>query len=1178
MPTDVVGPLGPSSAMSHLDRYGAVLGIGVIAALGGMAAGTSPAAAAPGPAAAGYRITSGPPSPGNDSTPTWTFTSPGGASPECLVSRGLDVVAGPVACLDQVTFTLSTDGTHTFMVRESGSPVAFDSATYVLDTAPPDVPTITALPPSPSNDSTPTWRFDAPGAVTARCWLATGTGATIRGPVTCSSPAGFDVAGQSDGTYVFHVAARDAAGNDSEAATASWVFDAPPAAPTIRSAPSSPGRDVNPRWVIEIESGAAGSCTVSGPGGVVIGPEPCDGAYSVDLSGGPDGLYVLSATATDSLGSTSPPATSRYTLDTQPPPAPVITAAPASPRALPDVAWSFSIASGAVARCRLVGPGGATLAGPGVCSSPAAYSLSGQPEGMYTFSVTAEDAAGNTSTAATNTITRDIPPNPPTLISAPPSPSAAVLITWTYTVDSGAAAECRLVDSSGTSVIGPVACNSGTFEAAVSSLADGTYSFEVTATDAGGTSPPLRASHTLDRIAPPAAIVTAGPTSPSPDPTASWSFTISPDGQASCALETAAGAVVIATQPCAAEVEFDLTSLPDGSYQLRLIVTDAAGNASEPTLGPFERDTLAPQAATIVGPLSPGRTRAPSWSVTPEPSSRATCTVTGPGGPGSSAIVVLLGPISCAGPLVVDLTGRPDGTYTLLVTVVDAAGNPGPPATAGYVLDTVAPPAPTLTPGQSSPSRTASPTWTVRTEPGAIATCTLYRGARVVVPAGPCDGSILFDLSDQPDGTYTLSVVARDGAGNASPATTNSFTLDTTAPATPSFTGSPRSPGNDLTPRWAFTSPADATTICTLLRDGEIVLGPSACPSPVTFDLSVFPDGTFTLALRAVDLAGNTSGVVSQSYVLRTVRPPPPRLLSGPGTIGNDATPTWQFATDLPATCWISRGAAVIVPPASCAGVFTADLTGQPDGLYVVHIQVVDSAGNLSAPATAGYTVDRVAPAAPVLIAGPAPSAGPGPSWRFTSDPGTTTICTLTRGEEVLVGPAPCTGSAAYDLTRFGGGTYSLRVVAVDGVGNTSSVMSSSYHWSPPRPTPPPSTPSTGPATAGPPVPSSPPLSPTTTVPPPRPPSSDAPARSALGPLPPPPLPMIDPADLPVVQQVQKVARELQHRAAFPVILLILVAVYLAVQNWIDRRDPKLAQAPVHAGDVLSFEDEPADE
>ncbi len=57
-----------------------------------------------------------------------------------------------------------------------------------------------------------------------------------------------------------------------------------------------------------------------------------------------------------------------------------------------------------------------------------------------------------------------------------------------------------------------------------------------------------------------------------------------------------------------------------------------------------------------------------------------------------------------------------------------------------------------------------------------------------------------------------------------------------------------------------------------------------------------------------------------------------------------------------------------------------------------------------------------------------------------------------------------------------------------------------------------------------------------------------------------------------VVQQIGRVAAEAAEQMAFPVILLLMVGAFLVGQNRVDRRDPKLALAPVDLdADLLSF-------
>lgn len=59
-----------------------------------------------------------------------------------------------------------------------------------------------------------------------------------------------------------------------------------------------------------------------------------------------------------------------------------------------------------------------------------------------------------------------------------------------------------------------------------------------------------------------------------------------------------------------------------------------------------------------------------------------------------------------------------------------------------------------------------------------------------------------------------------------------------------------------------------------------------------------------------------------------------------------------------------------------------------------------------------------------------------------------------------------------------------------------------------------------------------------------------------------------------MVAALPKLAADTSEKAAFPVFLLIVAVVFLAVQDRIDRNDPKLALAPVHAEPDLPFPDQ----
>src|SRR5207247_7240023 len=80
------------------------------------------------------------------------------------------------------------------------------------------LPTITASPTTPDNSLAPSWSFTGEGGATFECRLTRGA-TVVSDWSVCTSPDGYDLTGQPDGTYTFAVRATHPAGLPGPAST-----------------------------------------------------------------------------------------------------------------------------------------------------------------------------------------------------------------------------------------------------------------------------------------------------------------------------------------------------------------------------------------------------------------------------------------------------------------------------------------------------------------------------------------------------------------------------------------------------------------------------------------------------------------------------------------------------------------------------------------------------------------------------------------------------------------------------------------------------------------------------------------------------------------------------------------------------------------------------------------------
>ena len=1009
-----------------------------------------------------------PPSPSSAAMPSFMFTVEAGTATACRVTHDGALVKDWVpGCTSPhvVDLTGAPEGSYLLEVRSTDAagntgPVGA-SLPYVLDTVAPDAPVVT-IAPGPSQNSMPTVTWTGEAGTVATCRLVV-NGVARPTTTTCSSPwqPTLDV----DGQWSVRVRLFDAAGNRSlPGISGGYVLDTTPPVMPVVTAPASPGRNPLPSWSVVVESGTTTECRLtSGAGSVLTDWTRCVLPYTTDLTGVVDGSYSLAVRATDAVGLVSPIGSASYLLDRTAPSAPVFVNPPTSPARGRALTLTFTAEAGATLTCRLTS--GATVVSPDTtCTSPLAVNLNGLPDGSYTLSARATDAAGNSGAAQTIVYVLDTTaPAAPVLTTGPAATGPDRSPSWAFTVAADATVTCRLSGSTVGTVKIDTSCSSP-FNGDLSARPDDTYTFTAVATDAAGnTSIPLGTSYVLDATAPATAHV-IGPVSPGSNISPSWLVT-STEGRIECRLVKGASILVRDWAGCGPTFSTQLAS--DGTYTLSARVVDVAGNVSAEVASRYVLDTTPPPAASLTIPASPSTDRAPTWTVaSADPGVTAACEVLGPTGAVSQAFAPCS--VSAGGaPLDLNLRTAADGRWTLVVRLTDAAGNIGPDASGSYVLDTSPPSAVLISSAPASPDASPTPAWQVVGDSDSVLECRLTGPSLTSPSFAPCTatpgvpgaGSFAADLTTRPDGTYILSVRSRDAAGNVGPETTGSYLLDRVPPSTPEPPVTAVALSQQPVVTWGFTVDQGATALCTLSSATAVVQPEQVCTSPWTTDLTSALDGSYTLSLRAVDVAGNSSGSVGTRYNLDRTAPLPPSIIHNPGTPGPDPLPYWVLRPSEPGGHLECELVGTDRTPvwASCTDRVAYDLGTATAGTYQLQVREYDDAGNVSSVVTSEtYVFDLTAPPTPrVLSPDISPSNNPAPVFhieRKAGDTDTRTLrCSVTRKDGLSATASPCDfGNNRVELLGVAPDSefdVILTVNGVDELGNVSGKESAIYKF-----------------------------------------------------------------------------------------------------------------------------------
>jgi Ca2+-binding RTX toxin-like protein len=775
-----------------------------------------------------------------------------------------------------------------------------------------------------------------------------------------------------------------------------------------------------------------------------------NGSWSIEVDGLDEGAHSLTAVASDGAGNSSAPSAAvSVTVDTIAPSAPVLDALPAVTNdSTPQV--SGSAEPGSTVRILQ----GATVLAETVAAANGSWSVSlaaALADGSYSFAVVAVDAAGNASAAAPLTLAVDTAaPEAPTINAGPSLTNQDSLLL------SGTAVPGSLVSifDNGVLAIQVTAGTDGNWSVTLDGLEGGAHSLVARVSDEAGNSASSAArSVSVDLTAPDSPIVESEGATTDSTPE------ISGIAEPGATITILAGSTVVGTGIAGGDGSWSVTlatPLADGSHDLLVVATDAAGNAS-----PAEPFTL---AVSGTAPAAPSITTSGGVSATSDLvlGGTAAAGVTIEILRGSSVVATTVADGS--GAWSVEVEGV-EGANSFTAVAIDADGDRSiASAPVSITVDTFAPEAPVVTSGELFNTGLVLLTGTAE----AGSTVTLAKGSIVLATVtANASGQWTYTASagQLAEGANALTATARDAAGNVSEASDFTVTVDTLAPAAPVIAAPGAGGYIDTDVTLTGTAEPGATI---LVYDGATLVGESIAEADGSWSLVLadLAEGQHVFTAVAIDEAGNASAASAAQTVIADASPPLVTLVSAILREDNGASATDNISntggitltgTAEPGSVLTFFGGPDGTTPLDGnlvvgAGGLWSFTTTLPEGQHKLVVTATDSAGNSAStlPSTQTFVIDKTAPVVTMTASLARDSATAGDNITNdgrinisgTGEAGTTVfVYDVANGGSVLVGSALVAADGSWSLAQLtlSPGTHQLVARAADVAGNQGS-------------------------------------------------------------------------------------------------------------------------------------------
>ena len=926
-----------------------------------------------------------------------------------------------------------TDGPYRVCVKlmdNAGNVTLASSSEIVLDTMPPTISAGSAVAAKAQVIIT----GNASGATTFEWTQISGPGQlTLGSPSSLSTSVSADL----DGLYTLRLTAHDQAGNKASSdvpftwdtvppvftsltlggvAVDDFINNAEKSSTTTLVGTLSASGHAQVTYKLASQSTLCSSATDYG-----TAPQ----ANATDLTS--DGTYKICARLEDEALNVSYGASSPFIVDTSNP-----TLGFDSPGAVNSTnAADFNVSGTCSEATRTVSLSGATSAVTTCVNGTFAKSLnlSTKSDGQMVLKADLTDAAGNSATQATVTLTKDTQPPVVTIKSAG---FINALSASAYPVTGTCSENSRPVLIGG-SVTGEAICSGGLFDVNLNytGLADGPITITARMTDAAGNTSTLATATLIKNTSTPTVSIT---NSGFVNAAQAAAYTVTGACSESGQPVTLGGtkSTVVSCLNGVFSTVFDYSTETDGAIVITAAHASSVGNNATPASVTLTKDTQAP-GVLITNSGFINASNVGTYSIS------GTCSE-------ESRFVVIGGALIDTAPCLngaftksLDFRSIPEGPVVVTANITDAAGNPAITSSVNLTKDTNLPTITisnqgyinALTAAAYTVSGSCSEDGRTITIGGTLSSSTLCN-----------QGSFSLVLNFAPIDTQAISITANlsDTAGNAAiPAFVN-LTKDITPPTVTLNAGGFINLGNVSSYTVSGTCTEEGRTVSI----GGAVSGTASCNQGLftaTLDYTSTANGTVTITATQSDAAGNAANQATITVTKDTILPTVTVTNSGfinASQVGN-YTVTGTCSENAQA---VTIGGSVTGSTTCASGSFSLNLdyTSLSNGQVTITANHGDAAGNSALPASITLTKDTMMPS--ISLANPGfINASQAASFEATgtcSENGQTVII-----EGAVTSSTTCnlgTYRVALDFSSLVDGPKTITARHTDAAGNVASM------------------------------------------------------------------------------------------------------------------------------------------